>query len=147
MDPSGPDPLSARMDALTEANLRLLRRVGDLEQRVARLEGARTPAEEPAYVPPPPCVRTRPPEPATSSQAEPEAEAPPPSRHRFTRAEHGRDRGFGRNGRRADLGQPRRGADADHGAAFFFKYAVDNAWIGPRAGPVGVLAGGAGGLE
>ena len=143
MHPSEPDPLTARMDALTEANQRLLRRITELEQRVARLEGHPPPAE-----PGPESVRTPAPEPAGAPDPEPapapalaEAAPPPPA------AVSAGTAGTAETAETA-VGLTwanRAGAlTLIIGAAFFFKYAVDNAWIGP-AGRVllGLITGAA----
>lgn len=133
-----PDPLQERLDALTSANLGLLRRVAELERRVSALEGV-TPAEPapeeapvfevaeapsgPPPIPPLPPVVEAAPEPA------------PVSAHSAIDAA---ETAVGLNW------VNRIGAlTLVIGAAFFFKYAVDNEWIGP-AGRIllGLLAGG-----
>jgi uncharacterized membrane protein len=99
------------MDALTQANVRLIRRVSALEQRLAALElrlGLHPPA---------------PPEPEPQPLPVPlpiEISAPPPRRSVET--------GFG-------LTWINRIAvfTCILAVAFFFKYAVDNDWIGPAA--------------
>ena len=153
-----PGPDSARMDALTEAIVRLLKRVEQIEHRLARLDPqppagdfsqpsqaqplqAAPPSAEPPVVPvmPPPLpvaerIEVSRPEPLTSPAAP----------------------AFARSGEPA--------ADADHprleprvgltwinrtgvitliiGVAFFFKYAIDNQWIGETGRvALGVLAG------
>jgi uncharacterized membrane protein len=110
-----------RLEALNEALARMVRRQAELERRLARLEEARgvggtaTPAREPPATPAPPPVA---------------APAPP---------------------RRAALFETRLGLTWINrvgvitlvlGAAFFFKYAVDNRWIGQRGRvTLGIVAG------
>jgi uncharacterized membrane protein len=137
MDPAGPDELAARMDALTEANVRLLRRVGELEARVARLEQfGPAPAETPVP-PPPPQEQWTPPEPVQEPLPAPEPEPEPAPALAHTAASTETAIGL--------TWVNRVGAfTLIIGAAFFFKYAVDNDWIGPLARVLlGVLAGGA----
>lgn len=149
MEPSGPEDLSARMDALTEANLRLLRRVGDLERRVAHLEGAETaPAAAPVWTGP---------EPESGPAPVPEAETAPDFMQEDVREaespavpepEPEPEPALVHASAETTVGLTwanRAGAlTLIIGAAFFFKYAVDNAWIGPTARVLmGILAGGA----
>lgn len=141
MDPMEPNDLAARMDALTEANVRLLRRVGELEKRVSRLEGegAAMPAaavDTPAAVTPEPVI----PEPVAMPEEEApvwtlEPEAPPESVPAVARESAETQVGLTWANRAGAL-------TLILGAAFFFKYAVDNAWIG-QTGRVllGILAG------
>jgi uncharacterized membrane protein len=127
-----PGPDSERMDALTEALVRLLKRVDQLEDRLARIEGpgpAVATAEPPPFVPvaAPPLPPPLPP-PIQEPLRQPLPQ-PPPKQQLETR-----------------MGLTwinRIGAvTLIIGVAFFFKYAVDNQWIG-EAGRVvlGVLAG------
>lgn len=141
MEPSEPDPLTARMDALTEANLRLLRRVGDLEQRVARLEG-RAPAEEPLVEPPPPAFESPPPEPAFEPRAEPEMEAAPEPAPVHAAEAQAASAVSAETAVGLTWANRAGALTLILGAAFFFKYAVDNAWIGPTGRVLlGLLAG------
>lgn len=135
-----PDPHQERMDALTSANLGLLRRVAELERRVAALESGMQAApvpeeapvielEEAPLPPPPPPAPSEPPSPAPDIAAEPVP---------ATSAIDAAETAVGLNW------VNRIGAlTLVIGAAFFFKYAVDNEWIGP-AGRIllGLLAGG-----
>lgn len=129
-----PDPIQERMNALSAANLGLLRRVAELERRVSELEqslgaavareaAAHDIAEAPsASLPPPPAPEQAP-------------ESAPPRPHPSIEAA---EAAVGLNW------VNRIGAlTLVIGAAFFFKYAVDNEWIGP-AGRIllGLLAGG-----
>lgn len=144
MEPSSePDPFHARMDALTEANLRLLRRVGDLEKRVAALEGREADALPSEEAPPAAAgleAVAQPdgePGPAFAFEAavpEPAVEpAPPPE----TRLPAETALGLTWANRAGAL-------TLILGTAFFFKYAVDNAWIGPTGRVLlGLLAGAA----
>ena len=145
-DPLDPRELHARMDALTQANLRLLKRVSDLEQRVRQLEG-QEPAPEAEPLPPlaaePEPVA--PPEPVSP----PVEEAPPIAAAAFQQTE-------GESGEPV-APEPRESVETAVGlnwlnrigavtlilgVAFFFKYAVDNDWIGPTARVlIGVVAG------
>jgi uncharacterized membrane protein len=120
-----------RMDALTEAILSLRRRLERIEARLSRLEAAQGIVEPP---PPPPEPAPPPPKP----QPVPEAPPPPPlavpvqvESPRVLETQVG-------------LTWISRVAAVTlvFAAAFFFKYAVDNQWIG-EAGRVvlGVLAG------
>jgi hypothetical protein len=125
------------MDALTEAILRLLRRQDETERRLGEIEKslgmARAPA--PAAPPPPPeappvQIRLAPPELEVAPEA-PMPTAPPPLEH---------------PGLETRLGLAwvnRIGViTLALGVAFLFKYAVDNAWIGPAGRVVlGVIAG------
>ena len=96
-----------RMEALTQANLRLLKRVNELEKRVAKLEGAPEPIAEPEppIVPLPTSVDIPPP----AAPASPDVET------------------------KVGLAWINRIAVVTciFAAAFFFKYAADNQWIGP----------------
>jgi uncharacterized membrane protein len=124
-----PTPEQQRLDIISEAIARLLKKQDEMEQRLARLEAAISPRlfpAPPAEVPPPP------PPPTTRLFEEPPAPEP--------------------------IEQPKKTALETKvgltvvnrigvitlvlGVAFFFKWAVDNDWIGP-AGRVllGVLAG------
>jgi len=122
-------PADDRMDALTEAILSVRRRMDALERRLARLEGEPAPIEAPPSAPlaPVPVVEP-PPLPVAAPEAEPVPEA------ESTRALE----------TRVGLTWINRIGTVTVilAAAFFFKYAVDNQWIG-EAGRVvlGVLAG------
>jgi uncharacterized membrane protein len=115
--------LRERMDALTEANVRLLRRVADLEARLARLDGGL-----PAAVPPLEDAK-----PAGAGASQPELLEPAPVRAEpfepATRVEPARPLET-----RLGLAWVNRAAvlTCVLAAAFFFKYATDNEWIGPE---------------
>jgi uncharacterized membrane protein len=121
-----------RMDALTEAILSLRRRLERLEARLSRLETAQgivePPPPEPAPPPPPPPA----PQPVTEAPPPPPVVVPAP-----TESPRALETQVG-------LTWISRVAAVTlvFAAAFFFKYAVDNQWIG-EAGRVvlGVLAG------
>jgi hypothetical protein len=116
------------MDALTEAIVRLLRRMDKLEERLGRLEAAQgiAPAVEPETQTPPPVEQPPEPEPAVA----PVAPAQPESTRELET--------------RVGLTWINRVGvfTLVCAVAFFFKYAVDNQWIG-EAGRVvlGVIAG------
>lgn len=146
MDPREAEGLSARMDALTEANVRLLRRVGELEERVARIEGR---GEAAAFAPAPevPPAFAAAPLPEVAPEAERAAPEPSPEPepapiaaaaaavHHPTIEEAETAVGLKWANRAGAL-------TLIIGAAFFFKYAVDNAWIGPTGRILlGLLAG------
>jgi uncharacterized membrane protein len=133
------DPDRERFEALTETNVRLLRRVADLERRVASVERAlnvqhREPvpsevqAEESLQPPVPPPLPVEPP------QTPPEAlTLPPPVVTQPQAVET-----------RIGLTWLNRVAVVTCilAVAFFFKYAVDNEWIGPGGRVMlGVIAG------
>ena len=130
-----PNPDQERMDALSEAILRLLRRHEQIDHRLARLEAAlnlqpvgpavtQQPAPEPVSQPAPPMPAEPPPLPASP---------PPPAPPHPPALE-------------TNIGLTlvnRIGVvTLVLGIAFFFKWAVDNQWIG-AAGRVilGVIAG------
>ena len=152
MEPNGPEELSARMDALTEANLRLLRRVGELGKRVAHLDGGAAEAAMPEQAPAPVWTRFDAP---PAAETAPELAAEPVSAREETREEEFRpapapepEPAMAHQSTETTVGLTwanRAGAlTLIIGAAFFFKYAVDNAWIGPTARVLlGILAGGA----
>lgn len=108
-----PEEFEQRMNALTAANLRLLKRVGELESRVARLEGR--PAEEPAEAVPSAMS-------VTPARVEAAMEVPA----REIEAGPGIETKVG-------LAWVNRVAviTCIFAAGFFFKYAADNEWIGP----------------
>src|SRR5579863_5169818 len=108
-----PSPDSERLDALSEAFVRLLKRVDQMEERLARMDPAAAPVAAPVLpLRPPPLPPPLPP-PIPPSLPHP----PPPKPHLETR-----------------MGLTwinRIGAvTLIIGVAFFFKYAVDNQWIG-----------------
>lgn len=150
----------SRMDALTRANVRLLQRVASLEERLAALEhtqrgAVQTPPEPAAEtVPSPPPDAPVPPEAVlpleqapeqTSGPSEPASPVAVPDEtpiapHVLDNAPPRRESAetnFGLNWLN------RIGAvTLILGAAFFFKYAVDNDWIGPTARVlIGIVAG------
>jgi len=127
-----PSPESERLDALSEAFVQLLKRVDQMEQRLARMEGpqryaapAPVPVAAPLRPPPlPPPIPQSVPHPVT-----PPLPQPPPKQQLETR-----------------MGLTwinRIGAvTLIIGVAFFFKYAVDNQWIGETGRVVlGLIAG------
>src|SRR5260370_19655953 len=123
------------MDALSEAIARLLRRQEVTDRRLADIEQAlgiaRAPAPQPAP-PPPPRVEVRPPAPV---EAPPEILAAPPAppQPESTRLET-----------KVGLAWVNRIGAVTFAlfVAFFFKYAVDSAWIGPSIRvALGVVAG------
>jgi uncharacterized membrane protein len=127
-------PPEDRMDALTEAILAVRRRLDAIERRLAHLEGESAPVEpEPAPAPAEPAPAVQPP-PLSPVPPEPAPEAAAPPEPESTRAFE------------TQVGLTwinRIGVVTSIlAAAFFFKYAVDNQWIG-EAGRValGVLAG------
>jgi uncharacterized membrane protein len=134
-----PSPESERMDALSEAIVSLLRRQDGTDRRLAEIEKALGVAPAPVSAPPtaPPRVEIpavmRPPAPDMETPPPVPAAAPPPEAPRLET--------------RLGLAWVNRigAVTLTLGVAFFFKYAVDSAWIGP-AGRValGVLAGLAG---
>lgn len=119
------------MDVISEALARLHRRLDEMDARLARLEGrpAPAPAREAPPAPPPPVAAEPEPPPAAPPPPEPAAVA----------------------GQPAPVMETRMGLTWVNrigvvtlllGAAFFFKYAVDNEWIGPGGRvALGVLAG------
>lgn len=161
--PGSPDwsQIAARMDALTEANLRMLRRQQELEQRLQRMEAALNlapPPPEPVQplawqpvVPAPPATHIE------RIQAPPPLPPPPPpdtvpgefgSAPFFTHPQENLQASNPTSDRLApaDAQQPN-GENLETqvgltwinrigaitlilGVAFFFKYAIDNEWIG-----------------
>ncbi|MBK7928214.1 MAG: DUF2339 domain-containing protein [Bryobacterales bacterium] len=123
--------LNERMEALTEANARLLRRVGDLERQVRALSGE---AWQPPVPPAAPPVHAEQPqfEPAdlpASVPVEAEAAAEPETRTLESKL------GLAWVNRVAVI-------TCIFAAAFFFKYAADNEWIGPSGRvALGLVAG------
>lgn len=154
--PSGIELLHQRIDLLARINGQLLARIASLEERLARLDGIKPSVPEPAPAPaictPPPPV-PHPVESATvSSEPEPEPEpvlSPPSGAHPEPAVPGGytappapppsAETAFGLNWLN------RIGAlTLILGAAFFFKYAVDNGWIGPTGRVLlGLIAGAA----
>jgi len=126
------DAISQRMDAISEALARLHRRQQELEARLERIEHALGAA------PPQPVLR---PEPAASaaSSPPPPAAAPPPPAPALSAAPPARPLET-----RMGLTWINRAGVITLilGVAFFFKYAVDNQWIG-EAGRVvlGIVSG------
>lgn len=109
-----PEESLERMEALTRANLRLLKRVSELEERVATLEGKPKPVAEPL------------PE-LVAEPIPPLRPAPAPGLET-----------------KVGLAWVNRIAVVTciFAAAFFFKYAADNEWIGPSGRVIlGFLAG------
>jgi uncharacterized membrane protein len=126
-----PSPEQERMDALTEALVRQLRRQEDIERRLARIEDRLGIAEAHIAVPP-----TAAQIPVAAAPA-----APTPSARPAAVARPNTARGF--ETRMGLMWVNRVGVlTLVLGIAFFFKYAVDNQWIG-EAGRValGIVAG------
>ncbi len=133
-----PDPQQERMDALTAANVRMLRRLDELESRIRQLEatsgsGAVDEPEAPpveSWTEPIPATPPRTPTEIPETSSAPAHERRPSS---FDEAETA----VGLNW------VNRIGAlTLIIGAAFFFKYAMDNEWIGPTGRVLlGLLAG------
>ncbi len=126
----GPTPEQQRLDIISAALGRLLKRQDEIEQRLARLEGTAAPVtEQPAVL--------RPDEPVPVP--EPAVFVPPPSRPALTPLP------------RKPALETKVGLTVINrigvitlvlGVAFFFKWAVDNNWIGPTGRVIlGVLAG------
>ncbi len=145
-------PGSERMDALTEATVRLLKRVEGLESRLARLEGLQ-PAEaspesfRPAgqHVPPPLPVSAPPTPVANEPEVEApkiEVKAPPVSGAAYFEAPRPADRPELETWMGLTWINRIGVVTLIIGVAFFFKYAIDNQWIGETGRVVlGVLAG------
>lgn len=148
------DPIQERMDALTAANVGLLRRVEALEKRVRELEGSSPqhvehragagPQEQPPFEAVQPESRMEPPADSPLPSEPPAAESfsPPPAvTYQISDAPQAHESSFES---RVGLNWVNRigAVTLILGVAFFFKYAVDNEWIGP-AGRIalGVLAG------
>jgi uncharacterized membrane protein len=127
-------PADDRMDALTDAIVSLRRRMDSIERRLARLE----PEPAPAPVEPPPLPPPAPAMPVDAAEAEPTPQ-PEPRPAPGTEPESPRELET-----RVGLTWLNRVGVVTLvlGVAFFFKYAVDNQWIG-EAGRVllGILAG------
>lgn len=131
-DPQPPpelELLNQRIDLLARINGQLLARIASLEDRLARIDGGVHTAPAPDPEPPPPQPNELP---ATSEPPARESfrqEAPPdvpPVAAPSARPHPSAETAFGLNWLN------RIGAfTLILGAAFFFKYAVDNGWIGP----------------
>jgi uncharacterized membrane protein len=130
-----PSPDSERLEALSEAFVRLLKRVDQMEDRLARMEGPQryaAPASAPAAAPvlpprPPPLPPPLPP--AMPHPVPPSLPHPTPEQQLETRM------GLTWINRIGVI-------TLIIGVAFFFKYAVDNQWIGETGRVVlGLLAG------
>lgn len=126
--------LKEQLQALVRANVNLLNRLDDFERRLAALEGRPAPVRpappKPAPMPPP-VAETAPPPPPMPVMAIVQEEPSPPRTSVET--------SVGLNWLN------RIGAfTLILGVAFFFKYAVDNDWIGPAGRVIlGILAGAA----
>jgi hypothetical protein len=118
------------MDALTQANLRLLKRLDEMERRLGRIEGRLGIEADEAPRPPVPV-----PEPEMAREPPPETHPEPVRPMPATAATLETQLGLTWVNRIAVV-------TCILAAAFFFKYAVDSQWIG-EAGRVvlGVLAG------
>jgi hypothetical protein len=118
--------LRERMDALTAANVRLLQRVAALEARLGRLDGAAAPA---ADAPVEPVPAAAPFDPAiVSAESVRSAEEPLVAAEQSSETARSLET-------RVGLAWVNRVAvlTCVLAAAFFFKYASDNQWIGPEA--------------
>jgi uncharacterized membrane protein len=150
------DPIQERMDALTAANVRLLRRVEALERRLAEMEGLTGPTPLSDEAPPEPArgfeVEDAPEEVLAAravEEARPVEETKPveeawPAEPAWPVEQ--RDDWEPQESLESRVGLNwinRVGAiTLTLGAAFFFKYAIDNDWIGPTGRILlGVLAG------
>ena len=124
-----PNPDQERMDALSEAILRLLRRHEQIDQRLARVEAALNLSPVVPEPAPRPAPESAPPPPA--SLPVPLTAPPPPPPPRVLETNIG-----------LTLVNRIGVVTLVLGIAFFFKWAVDNQWIGP-AGRVtlGLIAG------
>jgi len=136
--PNDLDLLHQRMDLLARINSQLIARVTQLERRLAHLEGAPVsdaPPVEPSPEPAPeqPFAGQYEPPASAGPAAPPPFEPVPPSSHPHPSAETS----FGLNWLN------RIGAlTLILAAAFFFKFAVDNNWIGPTGRVLlGLIAG------
>lgn len=132
-----PSPGDDRMDALSEAVVRILRRLDGIERRLSRIEAASgiSQVAEPPYVPEPP-PSLAPPPPAAETAAPPPIPEPVPIPDE-SEAPRGLETRVGLTWiNRAGV------LTSVCAVAFFFKLAVDNQWIG-ESGRValGVLAG------
>jgi len=117
-------PEDERLEAISEALARLLRRQDDLEARFTRMEAAMgIHAPRPATPPPLPSLPPSPPPvPVVVQPLEPMPPTPPPMTERELETR------IGLNWINI-IGV----VTLIFGAAFFFKYAVDNNWVGPGA--------------
>jgi uncharacterized membrane protein len=128
-------PADERMDALTQAILRLLRRMEEVERRLEHVE---TSLGTSRAVPPEPAPAA---EPASAEERPVVEEAPEPAVAGPVAATapstEGLETRFG-----LTLINRVGAVTLTLGAAFFFKYAVDNQWIGERGRILlGILAG------
>ncbi len=123
------------MDALTQAILRLLRRMEEVERRLEHVETSlgisrALPPEPAAAAEPMPAEE----QPVLEETAEPDPPEPAPT---TTSSSEGLETRFG-----LTLINRVGAVTLTLGAAFFFKYAVDNQWIGERGRILlGILAG------
>ncbi len=129
-----PNPDQERMDALTEAIVRLLRRHEQLDQRLARVEAALNLSPVVPKPAPRPAMESAPPAPASSPvslMVSPPAPTSPPPPPRVLETNIG-----------LTLVNRIGVVTLVLGIAFFFKWAVDNQWIGPAGRVIlGVIAG------
>jgi uncharacterized membrane protein len=135
-----PDPDSERIEALTEANVRLLKRVELLEGRLARVERLTGTAVEPLETAPPIFAPLQTPPPLPSEAPEPVVSTEIPA---FARSAEPLEERQQLETRMGLTWVNRIGViTLIIGVAFFFKYAIDNQWIGETGRVVlGVLAG------
>lgn len=126
------------MDALTEASVRLLKRVNDLESRLARMEelkGVKAAEPPPIFTAVPPASPPIPPPLPVFAEARVEVPHPAPPLTAEAPARLETRMGLTWINRIGVI-------TLIIGVAFFFKYAVDNQWIGETGRVVlGVLAG------
>ena len=124
-----PNPDQERMDALSEAILRLLRRHEQLDQRLARVEAALNLSPVVPAPAPRPAPESAPPAPAPLPV--PLMAPPPPPPPRVLETNIG-----------LTLVNRIGVVTLVLGIAFFFKWAVDNQWIGPAGRVIlGLIAG------
>jgi uncharacterized membrane protein len=151
-----PNPEQERLDAISNGLATLVRRLNDIERRMERLERASglEPAPATVFAPPPvapqPSPQLAPPPPEMAAQvppqpvtpAMPSLAAPPPPIHPIN---------FSAPTPRPAIDETQMGLTWVNrigvvtlilGVAFFFRYAIDNQWIGETGRVVlGILAG------
>jgi len=159
--PSDLDLVNQRMDLLARVNAQLLARIGELERRLQRIDGEPGP---PFAQPEPPFAAA--PAPAQTQPNQPSASTPPPDGPPVPASQYATAAGFPgetdatRHAAPSAVPQERaQSAETSFGLnwlnrigaftlvlaiAFFFKYAIDNNWIGPTGRVLlGLMAGAA----
>ena len=130
-----PNPDQERMDALSEAILRLLRRQEQIDQRLARVETALN--LQPVVPQGPPDSSPAPPQDPVSASTEPSAPVLPPRLPESLPRQPGLETNIG-----LTLVNRIGVVTLVLGIAFFFKWAVDSQWIGPAGRVIlGLIAG------